>query len=133
MSAESRPAGAASEVGEPEASILAVLGRYACPDCGAVFEQGAADRVLRHQPGCPVAADMDAMLADDSAWFESQSSMKVRRRPPWWNEKVQIAGLLGGVPKGATWAGFVVLYSPAPGVRLKSFSDVRVFPSVRLK
>jgi hypothetical protein len=71
---------------------------------------------------------MDAMLADDSAWFESHPGTKIRRRPPRWNERVQMAALLGGVPEGANWTGFVVLHSAGPGVRVKSFGNIRVFP-----
>jgi hypothetical protein len=100
----------------------AALGLTGCPDCSAVED---AERLLTHDHGCPVGADLDAMRDDDADWFLRHPGVTIRRRALRWGEQVALElALRIRRPEGATWHGNVEVRNLADGVRAKSFANV---------
>jgi len=105
-------------VGQPGGLTPTVPARPACPDCTATTRP---DHVLEHDPGCPVAVDLDATSAADRAWFEAHPWAPEYRRPLTYSERVTLAAA-HGLPIGAKVTGRVTVRFAAPGIRVRSFA-----------
>lgn len=81
-----------------------------CMDCG----QRPVSGELHHDPTCPAAAALDAVMVDDRQWFETHPDAMHRCRDIYPAEITELADMAGSRPP----AGAIIhVQQLAPGVR----------------
>lgn len=91
-----------------------------CPDCHGRWAEVDSRLVFTHDRGCPAGMALDAMRAEDRAWFDEHPNAPFRFRAIHYGEMLDLRAFVHVEdPFLAQWR--VQVFNVEPGTRLKKF------------